>query len=284
MFKKIKFKNRKLIGVLSIVLAVLLIIGIASTIILIKPKDSKEISSSKFVIGKITTKGEFLRSDDYLCTNDLIPCDGLVIKPVYNAKSKFQVFFYDINYKYVYSTEILGGKYEFIDSIPFVEYCRVMILPDREGEVAEDFKVNTLNKSSYVNEFKITVDKKQTFGSYKDYFEEDLSLQNYSLRANWDKSCVDYVSNNGLGVSKAIDISDVEFFYFVTDKVVTTDDSYWLCLFTAKSGYLKSSYVKSKEYTKINNKYVYKIDCSGLYYVYFNYYLDSECHLYFDKG
>ena len=77
--KKINFKNPNLLCVISIVLSVLLFIGIASAIIFIKPKKSNELDASKFVIGKISSRGEFVRSNDYICTNEMFGVDDLTI-------------------------------------------------------------------------------------------------------------------------------------------------------------------------------------------------------------
>lgn len=283
MLKKINIKNRKVLGVISIILAILLTVGIASALILLKPKQNIEIDSSKFIVGKITDKGEFMSSDDYLCTEELIACDGLTIKPVFNAKSKFQIFFYDVNYKFIYSSNVSSEKFEFLDSVPFVEYCRIMILPERDGKAADEFKVTIFNKSKYVNEFAITVNKEQVFGSYKDYFEEDLSLQNMRLKANWSEDVFTYVEAENLGVSKKIDLTNVDSFYYVTDKLFS-EDTRFLCLFVDERDKLDGH-----QYTDYYNiykggLYVYKVDCSKYSYVIFNYALDAECHLYLDKG
>ena len=282
MLKKINIKNRKVLGVISIILAILLTVGIASALILLKPKQNIEIDSSKFIVGKITDKGEFMSSDDYLCTEELIACDGLTIKPVFNAKSKFQIFFYDVNYKFIYSSNVSSEKFEFLDSVPFVEYCRIMILPERDGKAADEFKVTIFNKSKYVNEFAITVNKEQVFGSYKDYFEENVELKNYRLSPNWSEDVLNYKEAENLGVSKIIDVTNVDNFYFVTDTLV--EDSSFLCIFLDVNNYLDGH-----QYVKYYNRntggfYVYKVDCTKYSYVIFNYVLGAECHLYLDKG
>lgn len=284
MLKKINIKNRKLVSVISIILAILLTVGIASALILLKPKDYVEVDSSKFVVGKITDDGEFMSSDDYLCTKELIACDGLEIAPTFTASSKYQIFFYDKDYKYVYSSNVLSDKFEFLDSVPFVEYCRIMILPDRDNKSADEFKVTIFNKSKYVDEFEITVNKEQVIGAYKDYFEEDLSLQNMKVKADWDNDVVVFEEVENLGVSKKIDLSNVDSFYFITDTYISKDDTSFLCFFLNEKGYLKTY-----KYVKYYNRntygfYVYKVDCSEYSFAIFNYVLGAECHLYLDKG
>ncbi len=292
MFKKINFKNRKFVSVLTIVLTFLLIVGVASSFIFIKPKESSnKIDTSKFVIGKITSNGSFLPSDDYLCTNDLIACDGLVVKPTYNAKSKFQIFFYDVNYQFVFSTEQISEKYEFIDSVPFVEYCRIMIIPDREGKIASEFKINVFNKSSFIKEFEISVDTKQVFGSYKDYFEEDLTLQNMVMNPSWGadtgtgRNYIFYDECAGYGVSKVIDLTGVDHFYFVTNKILSNTFTRYLCFEVDKNNNILN-WVARKEYSISSSKdyYYYKVDCSKFNSALFNYCLDSECHLFLEKN
>lgn len=277
MLKKFNFKNRKFLGILSIVLALLLVVGIVSIFNFSKPKEIIEIESSNFVAGKISSKGEFLSSDDYIITKSLINCDGLTIEPSYKAKSKFQVFFYDFDYRFVYCTEVLSEKYVFLDSVPFVEYCRIMILPDRDGKVAEDFKVNIFNKSRFVDEFKITTDKKQKVVPYKDYFEEDSTYENMRLYPDWSDRTLDYIESSGIGVSKEVDISNFSSLYFLTNKPFEYDN-FFVC-FVLTQGQI-SEHIYFRDLNYIDGFYTFRLDCSEGSSVIFNYSLDSECHLY----
>lgn len=281
--KKINFKNPNLLCVISIVLSVLLFIGIASAIIFIKPKKSNEFDASKFVVGKISSRGEFVRSNDYICTNDMFGVDDLTVKPKYDAQSKFQVFFYDFKYRYVCNSGVLDSKYEFLDSVPFVEYARIMIIPDRAGLDADDFKVTVFNKADYVKEFDITVSKKQVIGKYNDYFEEDLSLRNKRIKPAFDYTTpITYIDYDGLGISKIVDVSGVNSLYFTTDKVLDYDNCPYLGF--GLNGEIVSKSFRQDLYTVINDVYVYRLDCSKFNSIIFHYYLDSECHLYLDKG
>lgn len=284
MLKKINIKNRKVLGIISIILAILLTVGIASALILLKPKNYVEVDSSKFVVGKITDNGEFMSSNDYLCTKELIACDGLEVTPTFTSSSKYQIFFYDKDYKYVYSSNVLSDKFEFLDSVPFVEYCRIMIVPDRENKSADEFKITIFNKSKYVDEFAITVNKEQVIGAYKDYFEEDLSLQNMKIKGSWvsEGKIISYEECEGVGVSKVIDLTNVNNFYFITDKVLLRDDTGYLCFDV--NGNRFSDYVFANKSTYSRGYYVYKVESSSFNSVVFNYNLGSECHVYLDKG
>lgn len=283
MVRKIRFKNSKVFSVLSIILAILIVIGVASAIIFIRPKKTVQINSGDFVIGKITSNGEFMRSDDYICTNELIACDGLTVKPDYKTNNKFQIFFYDFNYRFVSCTDVLSDNYVFLDSVPFVEYCRIMILPDRDGKNADSFKITAFTKASYVNDFEITVDKDQVYNAYRDYFEVDVALKNKCGEPKWSTTSLTYVDKEGLGCSKEVDLTNVNSLYFVTDKVlIYPDDTLFLCFFFVKDKL--RSHVSRGSYNLIDNTYVYRIDCSEYDSVIFHYLLDSECHLYLDKG
>lgn len=277
-----KFFKKKTISLIAKILAVITLVSVASAIIFTKSQDAKAIGPTKFVIGKITDKGEFLKSDDYICTNELIGVDDLTIKPDYDSKSSFQVFFYDFEYRYVCSTEVLTEKYEFLNSVPFVEYARIMIIPDRAGLDADDFKVTVFNKADYVKEFDITVSKKQVIGSYKDYFEEDLSLRNKRIKPNWSDKTFSYVDEEGIGVSKIVDLTGVNIVYFTTNKVLTSTDCPFLA-FGLKGELLAGSYYQNV-YCKISDVYVYRLDCSKFNSILFHYYLDSDCHLFLDKN
>ena len=153
MFKLLK--NKKIVSIVSITLTGLLIIGILSAVIFIKPKSVEKISSSDFVIGKIDSHGKFAESDDYLCTKDYIACDGLVVNPNFTTNTKFQIFFYDVNGNFVKNTEELNSKYRFVGSIPYVEYCKIMLIPDTNGKPTSEFKIKKRQKSLYVNDFEI---------------------------------------------------------------------------------------------------------------------------------
>lgn len=269
-------KKKKLLSVLAKILLVITLVSVASAIFIKKPAGKKEIRASEFVIGKISEEGEFSKSNDFLCTKNFIGVEELKITPKDKAKTKFQVFFYDINYKHIYNTDVLSEEYQYIETVPFIEYCKIMIMPS--------LKVNAFNKFSFINDFSITVKQSQKY-SYNDYFEEDLTLKNHSLQANWSEMAVAFIENEGFGVSKAVNVSNVETIYFITNKVIGSENYPWLGLFTTSSGYLKGTVLKSnKEYTELGNFYVYKISCSSQDIVYFNYYLDSDCHLYFERN
>lgn len=282
--KKVSLKNRKLVSLISIVLVTLLTVGIATALIFLKPKDYVTIESGQFVVGKITDKGEFMKSDDYLCTNDLIACDDLSVTPIYNAKSQYQIFFYDSNYEFVYRTNILSGKFEFVESIPFVEYCRIMILPDRQDKSADEFKITIFNKSKYLNEFEISVNKVQVIGAYRDYFEADTSLVNKKIHPSWSDGTITYLDIENLGVSKVVDLTGVDCFYFLTDTKISKGDSLFLCLLADSNDYLQFYENSQDVYTYAGSYYYYKVDCKEYSSVIFNYVLGSDCHLYLDKG
>ncbi len=221
--KKINFKSSKFRSALSIILAILLVVGIASAIVVLKPKNYEKIGSSNFVIGKLTSDGGFAESDDYLCTSELIGCDDLTVTPKYDCQSSFQVFFYDFKFRYVSNTDVLTEKYEYLGSNPFVEYCRILILPSMDGQTEDEFRVSIFNKTSFVDDFDITVNKEQVIGSYENCFEKDAELVNMRVSPKLGTGeSISYVDCEGVCVSKHVDLTDVKYVYFETDIKVNT--------------------------------------------------------------
>lgn len=212
-----KLKNKKLVSIVSIALAGLLLIGILSAVVLIKPKSVNKIFSSDFVIGKIDSHGKFADSDDYICTKNYIACDGLVINPNFTTDTKFQVFFYDVNGNFVKNTEELSSKYKFVGSVPYVEYCKIMLIPDTNGKPTSEFKVKKRQKSLYVNDFEITVDKVQEESPFKNYFVEENVEFGKMFKYNWSSSSIEgYVDNEDKKATKLFTITDnVNKIYFL---------------------------------------------------------------------
>ncbi len=180
-------KKKRLKNIITFSIIGALLIGVLSALLLIKPSEKQKIDSSYFVVGKLNSDGEFLESDDYLVTKNYIACDGLTITPDYNATTKYQVFFYDIDRQFIRKTEEMTGAYRNIDTVPYVEFCKIMLIPDMEGKTYGEFKIKNLNKSSYVDEFKITIDKTQTESEFKNQYSnfEILSDTSYDMATGY---------------------------------------------------------------------------------------------------
>lgn len=247
----------------SIILVVLIIIALISAVILIKPKDYKQIENSEFVIGKINDEGNFVKSDDYLCTENLIACDGLTIKPKFNAKTSYQIYFYNNKENFLYSTNVLNSKYEFVDSLPFVEYCRILIIPDRGNSTADEFSITLLNKSKYLNDFEITVYKEQKFEKF-DYVTLNSNDLNQNKALTYGKnSSVELVDLNGYGVSERIDLSGAEEVYFLTNKNLNVTNGPNYCGFIITNNKI-SGFKYPDNFTRQNSYYVYHFNLKGL--------------------
>ena len=274
--KKFNLTNRKFVILTSILLTIFIVVSVFSAVVLLKPKNNKEITSSSFVIGKITSTGEFMRSDDYICSNDLIGIDDLTIKPKYTTKSKYQVFFYDFKCRFVSCTDILSDKFEFVDDVPFVEYARIMIIPDRDGKLAEDFKVTIFNKDKYLEDFTITIAKKQVFNAYKDYFEVDINAVNIRMKPDFTNFTISgYVDEVGVAVSSRIDLTGFNSLLFVSDKSLKDFGVVYVGF-----GFNTFKSYKTLDEVKINNAYVYRLDVSKQDSIMLHYLLDSDCHVY----
>lgn len=147
-FKKIALGLVGVLGFGAVVAGVSTLIGWVKN-------DSYKISPS-FVVGSIGTDGKYVKSDLTLYTEDAFRCDGLEVKLDFENEISYQVFFYDDLDNFIDKTEVLTDSYA---SVNKDGYARIVIIPTTTDE---DGKLDYFEKTKFVNQMEIRVNKKQT--------------------------------------------------------------------------------------------------------------------------
>ena len=127
-----RYKNKKLSGIISFVLALVLFVGSIIGITAIANKKTKSVGSTAFKVGGINDNGEYVKTDTSIYTKDYIECQGLTIEPTFEAIGEYRVFYYDAEKQFMGATETMNassGSYSKNDTYRFAKYCRIMITP-----------------------------------------------------------------------------------------------------------------------------------------------------------
>lgn len=116
----------------------------------------------KFSIGGLQdTTGKYEESDLTLYTKDAFECYGLQIKPNFDSKVQYQIFFYDEIGNFISATELLDGSYR--DDVPyFATHARLELTPIWAEDVKKSERVlKWSNKGKYTDELEIKVYEEQ---------------------------------------------------------------------------------------------------------------------------
>lgn len=164
--------------------------------------NKSKVSFDKFSIGALDDQGHYIEDKTAVFTEDLIECQGLEITPKIKCTSSYKVYLYDHNKNLIESTDVLAGNFKLTDTS--VQYCRIMIMPEFDEE---DATISIWDIHSIVNQFEISVNKKQNY-VVASYFEKDKA----DKVASYDSSTnvLSYVSKTGYGASKMVGISSIE--------------------------------------------------------------------------
>ena len=162
--------SKKTKSIISGILLVAIIAGVLALAGSLLGKETKTISSTEFSVGGINAQGNYVESKTSIYTKDMFECQGLTIEPDFEATGTYKVFYYDSNKNFIGATNDLNaedGVYTKGDKFVVAQYARIMITPDvptdDDGKEVEDFKIRFYEVTSYANEYKITVSKKQDF-------------------------------------------------------------------------------------------------------------------------
>ena len=155
--RKVRFDAR---SILSVLLIIVLLAGIVALCISLFGNGRKSITTFAFTTGAIDASGNYRSSETSLCTKEMFECQELTISRVFNSAATYQVFYYREDDSYIGCTTVMSDTF-YDKGLTFsnAKYARVVINPKLE----EKEKVSFWNKSGFINDFKITVSKKQDF-------------------------------------------------------------------------------------------------------------------------
>lgn len=194
--KRFRFNKIKWDKIISAVVVVALLVGCVAGLTALVNTKTTDVSDFNFKKGALDSAGLYVDSDTSIYTKDLIECQGLVIEPDFEATGSYQVFYYSTNKTFIGSTDKFDahtyGVYEKGGDFSFAKYCRIVISPDtpvdEDGYPVEDWKIHFWEVASYADDYKITVNKKQSSNIGEGFSYDVSSLE----------SCGFTISNEGL--------------------------------------------------------------------------------------
>ena len=128
-----KFKKRiNWKGIISAVLTVATLLGVAAGITAFVKNDTKTISSLTFKRGDLDENGDYIASETAIYTKDAFECIGLRVEPDFEFKGTYDVCYYDCDERIIEKISGLSGIYD--EDYPRAEIARVVIHPELEED------------------------------------------------------------------------------------------------------------------------------------------------------
>lgn len=153
--KKIRFKT-----IISVVLVIVTLAGLAYGISRITKNDTKNVRSN-YITGTLdVSNGELIENDKSIVSKEMFSCYGLTVTPDFDAYSSYQIFWYNMDKIYCGHTEVIKGV--FSSNLPeCAKYCRIVITPNKD-QLGDDGKINFLEVSKFAGKIKVEVAKDQS--------------------------------------------------------------------------------------------------------------------------
>ena len=162
--------------IIMIALIVLLAFGGVVVVSKITNTKTKRIYPA-FSSGDVSDSGQYVKSDEAVCTKNYIECQGLSITPSFDNKSEYKIFFYDEDEKPVEATSRFGAQKTFkAEDVPEnARYCRIVLYPElsNDGEGGNTLLpdildieldgINLIDAMKYSSKFTIKVNKVQKY-------------------------------------------------------------------------------------------------------------------------
>ena len=147
-------------GIVGGVIAVLSVIAVAlSAGALVKAtrlETTKQIGGSAFQIAAVAEDGTIDKESDVSITSDLLKAEGLKVELAEDAKVSYEIHWYNAEKVWQSSTGTQTGDFD--GDVPEgIKYARIEITPVAGAD--EDGKIGFFEKSSYVSQLTVTVNK-----------------------------------------------------------------------------------------------------------------------------
>ncbi|MBE6645026.1 MAG: hypothetical protein E7612_06585 [Ruminococcaceae bacterium] len=158
-----KFKKNWL-KVVSLVLVVGLGMAVIGGLAGFAVRDTTSISSNEFSRGALDSNGIHVETKQSIYTKDDFSCMGLKIEQDFESHATYDVYYYDVNGRFLKAEKGLSGNYTADDDFLLAKSARVVIHPEiPEDEDAEDYTIGFFEVYGIAKELKITVDKEQKY-------------------------------------------------------------------------------------------------------------------------
>lgn len=151
----IKTKNiLKKIGLITLGIGAVGAVGMGGKALYDYAKNDLQTIHPTFEVGGLGDDGKYVNDELSLYTKDSFACEGLSAKLDFDSEISYQFFYYDINDKFISSSEIYTDGTS--ANIPYnAAYARVEITPLND----EDGKISLKERFSYPSQLNLKVDK-----------------------------------------------------------------------------------------------------------------------------
>lgn len=159
---RISRKTKKMLKtILSVVIAVGMLFGVATLIIHINNKSKEDLIKIKpsFEVGGLTEYGKYEDTKKSIYTKDSFECLGLQISLEFDSNVQYQVFFYDETDNFISSSDVYEEGST--PSIPSnAKKARLEVTPIWDADVEEEDKdLNIFKVRKYAKQLTIKVNK-----------------------------------------------------------------------------------------------------------------------------
>lgn len=172
---------------------------------------TKTLSTTKFSIGGLDSKGQYVETEDSIFTKDVFECQGLECTLDFDSAISYQIYFYNDDNDFVHKTGTLTDTFV-AESVPFfAKYARISITPD------EDDKVGLTEVLKYADQLEVKMNREQNFENYSEN------------KANFkyvDKTLTDGILGDATGssVCEYIDVTKADEVLFTLAKGASFED------------------------------------------------------------
>ena len=152
-------------NVVSAVLAIAILLGVASLIGGLTRADDEERVKvhPTFSVGGLNEVGKYVESEGTIYTKEAFECQGLKIELDFEKTIFYEVFFYDENGEFLFSTD--KSNENSIPEFPLrATHARIVITPDwelLEVKTESKQKVKWYEVAKYVNQIEVKVNAEQ---------------------------------------------------------------------------------------------------------------------------
>ena len=146
-------KSDKIKWIIAFVLIAIIGLGLIGLAVSINQKETiKRIGIEAYSIGTLNETGEFVESEEGLCTKGLYTVDGLTITVDDDASVTYKLYFFGAEETFISSTSALSTDFD--GELPEgAKYFKIAITP------ANDTKVEWFEINGYVSQLSVVVNK-----------------------------------------------------------------------------------------------------------------------------
>lgn len=187
-------------SIVAVVVIIATLIAVCAGLAVFTKKDTETIGSSAFSRGDLNEKGEYVKSDKAIYTEDGFLCKGLIVEPEFESQVTYDVYYYDRTGTFIEAKKGLTSVYD--EDYPLAYKARIVIHPEILEDVdSDEFKIHFYEIRKYAKHINITVDKNQKYN-----YEGLMNLYD-SSKLTADKTFIVDTTPSGWSSTDLVEVS-----------------------------------------------------------------------------